>query len=103
MTDDEINAKFAAVNLELQSLKSAPSAAGDWKRWVKGSFKSLTNAFGAFLIAWPALQPQLEPLLTDIFGEYITSHGIQLVGVLVILLRIKTTESLKDKVPPATT
>ena len=100
MTDDEINAKVAALQGQIDALKTT-APAKDWQAWVMGSVKSWTNWFGAVLIAWPAIQPQIQPLLEQTIGAKNTGYLVSLAGVIVILLRVKTTTSLKDKGAPS--
>ena len=100
MTDDEINAKVTALQAQLDALKTVP-AASEWQAWAKGTLQSWTAWFGAALIAWPAIQPQLQPLLEQTIGAKNTGYLVSLAGVIVILLRVKTTTSLKDKGAPS--
>lgn len=101
MTDDELKAALpAGVYDALMAKIEAPKPVGpapQWMLWAKGAVKSYTNWFGALLIAWPTIQPQVQPSLEYVLGKGATSHLIQAVGAIVILLRVKTTKALKEK------
>lgn len=74
-----------------------PPATSNLKAWLLGALKSWTAWFGAFLIAAPDLLPQIMPVAADLFGPDVAKRWMQIIGVIVILLRIKTTQSLTDK------
>ena len=101
MTDDEINAKVASLQVQIDALKTTPPAPSEWQSWAMRAVKSWTNWFGAALVAWPAVQPQIQPLFEQVVGAKNTGYLVSLVGIAVILLRVKTTQSLKDKGAPS--
>ena len=80
---------------ELLALVNPPS--NTWQAWLRGSVKSWTAWFGAFLVAAPDILPQIAPQLEDLFTPNIYKRATQVIGILVILLRIKTTTSLPEK------
>ena len=100
LTEEELKARLGAdVYESLKAQFTAPqkSAEADLILWLRGSLKSFTNWFGLFLIAAPDLLPQLQPDLQDLLGEHAASKVLRIIEVAVILLRFKTTKSIKDK------
>ena len=78
-------------------LAVAPTA---WSVWASGLLKSWTVWFGALLLALPDLLPALSPHLADMLSENIFKRTMNVAGIIVILLRMKTTQSLTDKGTP---
>jgi hypothetical protein len=64
---------------------------------AKGAAFSWTVWFGGLLVALPALWPQLEPIVGPLIGDVNAARITQAIGALVILLRLKTTMSLREK------
>lgn len=64
---------------------------------LRGFLKSYTVWLGAAMLSfpdwWPLIAEQLRPLFSDQAWETAT----RLVGVVIILLRLKTTQSLTEK------
>ena len=80
---------------ELMALLSpAPST---WRAWVRGALKSWTTWFGAVLVAGPELLPALMPHFKELLTPDTYSRAVQVVGIVVMLLRVKTTTSLAEK------
>lgn len=65
---------------------------------LKGALKSFTMWFGAFLLAWPELAPEITKSLMDLLGENAALKTVQVIGLFVMLLRLKTNNALSDKV-----
>ena len=97
MTDDELKAALPAGVYDALMAKIQPKASTDWQAFAKGAMKSWTNWLGALLIAWPVIGPEVEPAMQNVLGSAVTNKLISVVGLLVILLRVKTTESLTSK------
>jgi hypothetical protein len=66
------------------------------RRWLKGMSKSLTVHAGTLVLVVGYLQGQTE-WITRHFGEAATGDVLMGLGVLMILLRAKTTQSLESK------
>lgn len=66
------------------------------RRWLKGLSKSLTVHAGTLVLVVGYLQGQ-DAWLTNTFGESVTGDILMGLGVLMILLRAKTSESLESK------
>jgi hypothetical protein len=66
------------------------------KRWLKGMSKSLTVHAGTLVLVVGYLQGQ-DAWITRHFGESATGDVMMGLGVLMILLRAKTSESLESK------
>ena len=94
MTDDELKAKFAEYDAKLAKQSTVVD---ELLLWLKGSVKSWTNWFGVALIAAPDLIPQIAPNLQELLSPQHYKAAMQWVGILVILLRFKTTQSVKAK------
>jgi len=67
-----------------------------FRRWLKGLMKSLTVHAGTLVLIVGYLQGQGE-WLTKTFGPDAAGNTLMGLGVLMILLRVKTTESLESK------
>jgi hypothetical protein len=76
---------------------SRGSTLDDLGSLAKGVAKSWQMWFGALLVAWPEVQPMLAESLIPIIGQENWGRALQLIGVAVILLRIKTTQSIAAK------
>jgi hypothetical protein len=66
------------------------------RRWLKGLSRSLTVHAGTLVLVVGYLQGQTE-WITRHFGETATGDVLMGLGVLMILLRAKTTQSLESK------
>lgn len=64
--------------------------------WVKGFVRSWTTRLGAALVAAPAIAEELAPHVLELMAQN-SSLGAQALGVVMILLRFKTTKSLKER------
>lgn len=65
--------------------------------WLRGAAKSWTMWSGALLVALPELMTAAEPLLTETMGPEGWKRVVQVVGIVVVVLRLKTTQSLAAK------
>lgn len=66
-------------------------------QWIRGSFKSWSVWFGGALVALPVVLPDVIPILTDLLGPDASKRVVQVIGLVTILLRFKTKESIKEK------
>ena len=70
-------------------------------RLLRGSVKSLSMRVGFVMVVlphyWPSLEPELAARLPGIIGKVNAATVIQLLGLLVWGLRLKTNQSLWDK------
>lgn len=83
---------------ELMGLLMAPQPTVGIKAWLRGAAKSWTAWLGALLIAAPEVLPALLPHFEELMTPDRYQRFVQIIGIAVILLRVKTTTSLKDKV-----
>ena len=67
-----------------------------WKALLMGAMKSWTVRVGGLLVVMPELMDAVQPLVTDSFGPEVWKRVLQVAGVVMILLRAKTKESLTD-------
>lgn len=74
-----------------------PPGSGPAMAWLKGALKSWTNWFGALLIAAPDIIPAIMPNLQELLTADSYKRVVQVAGIIVILLRVKTTTSLAEK------
>lgn len=90
------------VEAEVERRLAELSAASDpaWKAWVIGASKSYTMWLGGLLVVLPELMNALAPIVTAQWGADVWQRVVQLVGVVVILLRIRTVESIPEKGAP---
>lgn len=64
---------------------------------LKGFLSSWTVWFGAVIGAWPDIAGALGENLTALLGTDANNTIMRIMGIVVILLRLKTTESLAEK------
>jgi hypothetical protein len=88
---NELKALLAEAN-------AAPQSSG--MDWVRGTLKSYTNWFGALLIGLPDLLPMISPQLQDMLDANAYKRIMQAAGIIVILLRFKTSQSVLEKGKP---
>lgn len=86
------------AHAELMALLNPASPS--WKQWLIGTARSWTNWFGAFLIAAPELLPQLLPQAEQLLTPDHYMRLVQWIGIVVIVLRFKTTQSVSQKGAP---
>ena len=67
---------------------------------LMGLLKSWTAWLGGAMIALPELLPLLTPHLESLLGPNVWPKTMQILGILVILARFKTNQSLRDKGMP---
>jgi hypothetical protein len=67
------------------------------KAWIKGALKSWTAWFGSFLIIAPEALPTLLPQLQELLTPDAYRRAVQVIGIAVWLLRVKTTTSIAQK------
>lgn len=65
--------------------------------FLRGLGKSWTAWTGALLVAAPQLLDALAPLVAEQWGPDVWKRVLQVSGVVMILLRVRTTQSLTDK------
>lgn len=82
---------------ELMEMQNPPSQT---KAWLIGAVKSWTTWFGGALVALPALAPDLLTQLQETLTPNQYRIAAQVIGFMVILLRVKTTASLVEKGKP---
>lgn len=80
---------------ELSALLSPPVSS--WKTWLLGLAKSKTAWFGAAMIALPDLIPLLAPQFEQVLDANAYKRMMNISGMVVILLRFVTSQSLKEK------
>lgn len=68
-----------------------------WRAWMMGVLKSKTAWFGAMMIAVPDLIPLLTPQLEQVLDANAYKRMMNIAGIVVILLRFATSQSLKEK------
>ena len=66
------------------------------KRWLRGMLRSWTAHTGVYLAVLGYLQTQ-DKLLTQWFGADAMGQIMMLFGLLVVVLRAKTNQSVEDK------
>lgn len=71
--------------------------AEDFKQWLRGAVRSWTVRLGAVALALPDLLPLIAPQLELLLDANAYKRTLQVLGILVIVVRFKTTTSLKDK------
>lgn len=67
---------------------------------VKGLLKSVTVWLGAFMATMPEWWPLVQDQVTSLLGPNAAVKVVGIMGILTILVRFKTTESLRDKGAP---
>ncbi len=67
------------------------------KEILTGAVKSFTVWFGAFILAWPEISVALSDNFVSLLGTEANNVIMRVMGIVVILLRLKTNESLSDK------
>lgn len=84
---------------ELEALLAQANAAPmvAWKAWAVGTLKSWTTWFGAGLLLLPDFLQQVAPQFEQALDANAYKRLMNVIGVIVIVLRFKTTQSLKDK------
>jgi hypothetical protein len=68
-----------------------------WRAWTMGVLKSKTAWFGAALVALPDLITVLAPQLEQMLDANSYKRLMNIAGIVVILLRFVTSQSLKEK------
>lgn len=64
---------------------------------IVGMVKSWTAWLGALIVAWPDISFALSEQITALLGEDYNNIIMRVMGILVILVRLKTSQSLADK------
>jgi hypothetical protein len=79
-----------------------PATATPMSPIITGILKSWTVWFGGILVALPQIIPLISPSLQQALSAHAYQNVTSVVGIIVILLRFKTTQSLQAKgIPPA--
>lgn len=95
--DRAVAAERAAFSEQLRELRDALEAGPGIGVWLRGLAKSWTAWTGVLLVALPELMTAAEPLLTETMGPEGWKRVVQVVGIVVVVLRLKTTQSLAAK------
>jgi predicted nucleic acid-binding Zn ribbon protein len=100
---------FLALARAIEARKQAAEAAGYARAMaersttlmvadtLRGLAKSWTAWASALLIAMPEILPMIQGDLPELLGQNAANRVMQACGVLMLLLRLKTTTSLHDK------
>lgn len=64
---------------------------------IKGLLQSWTAWLGALIVAWPDISAALAEHLTALLGADANNKIMRVMGILVILVRLKTTQPLAEK------
>ncbi len=88
LTPEEYEQVMAAWRAKLAQ---TPTAA------IKGAAKSMTVWLGGLLVALPELVPLLAPHLQEMLTPDLYKRVMQVFGLLVILVRFRTTQPLSQK------
>lgn len=62
-----------------------------------GLMKSWTAWLGALIVAWPDISNALSEHISALVGEDANNTIMRIMGILVILVRLKTTQSIAEK------
>jgi hypothetical protein len=81
-----------------QTTPAAPPT--PWSMWIMGLVKSWTVWFGGLLLVLPDLLPALLPQLQETLSANTYKRVANVIGIIVIMLRFKTTQSLQVKGNP---
>lgn len=65
--------------------------------WIKGALKSWTMWFGTALLVLPEVWPALEPHVRELIPDALQNRVLQIVAIVIILLRARTTTAIPDK------
>lgn len=68
-----------------------------WSALFHGLVKSWTAWLAAIVAAWPVIEPQIGEHLVRILPTAMVDHWMTILGLVILLLRIKTTQSLEEK------
>lgn len=69
----------------------------EFKVWILGAVKSFTVWLGVILFGLPDIWPLIASDVSAILGEDASSKMTRIMGILVILFRMKTSQSLPIK------
>ena len=103
VADEDLWGRFVEIwNNQVQAAALRGKEQGidenSWTVLFRGMTKSMTTYAAVILLAWPTYEAQLTPLLQRLFGvERYSSVVIPIVGLIFLILRIKTTQSLESK------
>lgn len=96
MANEKLKAVLGDDGMNELSALLAPQIPA-WRAWTMGVLKSKTAWFGAALVALPDLIPLLTPQLEQVLDANAYKRMMNVAGVVVILLRFVTSQSLKEK------
>ena len=71
------------------------------KAWLLGTLKSWSMWAGCVMVAFPQWWPLVEPQIREIVSPDQYARLVSIIGIVMIVLRAKTTKSLADKGAPA--
>lgn len=88
---------LVAVALEIEAAYQRGRDDRALMPWLRGALRSVTVWLGGALIVSPEALSELEPHLRDSLGPDSYKRLVQLAGIMVILARLRTRQSLKEK------
>jgi hypothetical protein len=92
---------YAELMAHVSASKPVPAAPSKpWDPLIVGLLKSWTVWFGGILVALPQIIPLISPTLQQALSANAYKNVTTVVGIIVILLRFKTTQSLQAKGNP---
>ena len=68
-----------------------------WSDWLRGALASWTVWAGGLLLVLPELLDAVAPIITETWGADAWRRVVQIAGVVMILLRAKTTVPLPER------
>jgi hypothetical protein len=85
---------------QLRQLRADLEAPSGISAWLRGAARSWTMWSGALLVVLPELMDAAAPLVTETMGPEAWRRVVQVIGIVVVILRIRTTQSLPEKGAP---
>lgn len=92
-----VAAERAAFSEQLRELRDALEAGPGIGAWLRGLAKSWTAWTGVLLAGGPEILDALAPLVSEQWGPDVWKRVLQVSGVVMILLRLRTTQSIPDR------
>lgn len=92
-----VAAERAAFSEQLRELRDALEAGPGIGAWLRGLAKSWTAWTGVLLAGGPEILDALAPLVSEQWGPDVWKRVLQVSGVVMILLRLKTTQPVPEK------
>ena len=94
LIDEEVRRRVAD---ELDRRYGPEAAPVDWPAWLRGAARSWTVWSGGLLVVLPELMAAAAPLVTESLGPAAWQRVVQVIGIVMVLLRVKTKTSLAEK------